>query len=160
FDALEPVWREVTRESGQLSPFLSHDWFACCWRNAGPKRRREVMVFEDAAGPLALFPLMTWKASKRGLPIRVLGFLESPETPFHDGPITGDVQHAGDLFLRKLASRDDWDMLYLAKLPAHSALFKALTSALADTGRWTIPYRNLTPCLSVRGTWDEFVRSR
>ena len=28
FDALAPVWRELTRESGQTSPFLSHDWFA------------------------------------------------------------------------------------------------------------------------------------
>lgn len=160
FDALAPLWRDVTQESSQTSPFLSHDWFACCWRNAGPKRRREVMLFEDAAGPLALFPLMSWKTNRRGLPIRMLGFLESPETPFHDVPIAGDVQPAIDLFLRTLRARDDWDLLYFAKLPAHSEVFKALTSALADTDRWSIPYRNLTPCLSVGGTWEEFVQTR
>ena len=34
------------------SPLLSHDWFACCWRTAGPERKREAWVFEDDAGPL------------------------------------------------------------------------------------------------------------
>jgi hypothetical protein len=36
FDALAPVWREVTLAGKQTSPFLSLDWFACCWRTAGP----------------------------------------------------------------------------------------------------------------------------
>ena len=51
FDALGPAWHAVAQAGGQDSPFLSHDWFACCWRTAGPDRRREVWVLEDAAGP-------------------------------------------------------------------------------------------------------------
>ena len=37
FEALAPVWQSVATESGQTSPFLSHEWFGCCW-GAAPNR--------------------------------------------------------------------------------------------------------------------------
>ena len=59
FDALAPVWSDVVAAGGQTSPFLSHDWFACCWRTAGPDRRRELWMVEDTSGPLAFDPAHT-----------------------------------------------------------------------------------------------------
>ena len=76
FDALAPVWASVAAESGQTSPFHSHDWFACCWNVAIPDRQPEVLVVEDAAGPVGLVPLVrTEKKARAGR------FSDRPESP-------------------------------------------------------------------------------
>ena len=46
FHALAATWDDLAARSGQTSPFLSHDWFACCWPAVGPSRRPEVLVVE------------------------------------------------------------------------------------------------------------------
>ena len=80
FEALAPVWQSVATESGQTSPFLSHEWFGCCWGAAGAESRPEVLLVEDSAGPTAMVPLVCRKASLHGLPARVLGMLsDGPE---------------------------------------------------------------------------------
>src|SRR5207247_356387 len=75
FDALAPVWAAVAAESGQTSPFHSHDWFASCWNVATPDRQPEVIVVEDAGGPMGLVPLVRWKGDLHGAPARFVGLL-------------------------------------------------------------------------------------
>jgi CelD/BcsL family acetyltransferase involved in cellulose biosynthesis len=50
FEALGPAWAAVVRESGQTSPFLSHEWFRCCWRGAARARRIQTILVEDTTG--------------------------------------------------------------------------------------------------------------
>ena len=56
FDALAPVWDAVAAESGQTSPFHSHDWFVCCWNAALPDRPPEALV-KQVLIALALTPV-------------------------------------------------------------------------------------------------------
>ncbi len=156
FDALASIWRDVTKDGGQNSPFLSHDWFACCWRTAGPNRRREVWLLEDSAGPVALIPLVRWKTRIRGVPVRMVGFLDSPDTPFADFPVAGALDEAIGAFLALLQSRRDWDVLSLPKLPAHSRTYKALEAAFAGQLRWRVAGRQYSPHLAISERWEEF----
>lgn len=160
FDTLAGIWREVTKAGGQTSPFLSHDWFACCWRSAGPNRDREVWILEDSTGPVALIPLLRWKTRVRGLPVRVVEFMESPDTPFADLPVATQTAEVIGTFLDALRARRDWDIFMFPKLPAQSTTFGTLQALLPGQFPWRIAGREQSPYLTVSGTWDEFLRQK
>lgn len=160
FDALAPIWAEVAREAGQTSPFLSHDWFACCWRTAGPLKRREVWLLEDAAGPVALLPLAYGRSTIRGIPVRVLSFLDAPDTPLADFLVTRGHDEVVAALAEALRARRDWDLLRLAKLPAEGATAKALQAGLGADFPGRLVARESSPYLALDGTWEQFFRSR
>jgi CelD/BcsL family acetyltransferase involved in cellulose biosynthesis len=160
FDALAPIWREVAGESGQASPFLSHDWFACCWRTAGPNRGREVWVVEDSAGPVALVPLVREVARVRGLPVRLLSFLDSPDTPFADFLLAAQADRVVAAFLEALRGRRDWDLLSLARMPGDSMTLKGLKALLPGQFPWRAARKEFSPYLMISGGWEEFFRQK
>lgn len=160
FDALEPVWREVTDASPYRSPFLTHDWFACCWRMAGPSVRRELWLVEDAAGPVALVPLVTGRTRLHSLPVRMMRVLDWPDAPVVDVPIAGDVQAAVASFLDAARTRGGWDVLSIPKLAVGSRARRALDATLPTRFRWTVAAHGRAPYVAIAGTWKEFLESK
>jgi CelD/BcsL family acetyltransferase involved in cellulose biosynthesis len=156
FRALAGTWADLTARSGQTSPFLSHDWFACCWPAVGPARRAEVLVLEDDGHPVALVPLMRWRERRRGLPIRRLALLECPDTPFIDVIVGDEARAAAAALLEHLGARAGWDVLSLQKLPATSPVLKALETALAGRFPWRRGEGSQSPYLTIDGGWDSF----
>jgi CelD/BcsL family acetyltransferase involved in cellulose biosynthesis len=157
FDALAPAWRELVEQTGQTSPLASHEWFASCWRTAGPERRRELWMVEDCAGPVAMIPLVSRRARMWGLPVRRLEFLGASDAPFVDVPLAGDADAVTNVLLETLNKRRDWDMLALGRLPAQSPLLKTLTVAVADRFPWQLTDRIESPYLTLAGSWDQFL---
>jgi CelD/BcsL family acetyltransferase involved in cellulose biosynthesis len=155
FEALAPLWQAVATESGQMSPFLSHEWFGCCWRAAGA-RRPEVLVVEDSAGPVAMIPLVHWSGALHGLPVRFVGILNAPDTAFADWLIVGRAEPVIEAVMADLAARSDWDVLALNGLPASSLTLKALSGWLPGRYRWQRIRPLRSPYLTTTGTWDEF----
>jgi CelD/BcsL family acetyltransferase involved in cellulose biosynthesis len=160
FDALAPLWAELTRASGQSSPFLSHDWFACCWRSAGPNRRREIWILEDTCGPVAIVPLIRERGRARGLPVRHLHLLHGPDTPFADFPLVGPPDAAVAAILDALSAAADWDVLSLGRLPAGEATVAALETAMAGRFPWRVAGSRLSPSLSVSGNGTDFAAAQ
>jgi hypothetical protein len=160
FDALGPLWLEMTTESKQASPFLSHDWFACCWRTAGAKRDREVWLLEDSAGPVAFVPLVRWKTRLHGLPVRMARLMDSPDTPFVDLPIAGPPDEVIGAFVKAFRQRRDWDILTLQRIPARSRTIGALETALSEGLRWRVAGTQDIPYLAITHSWDEFLQRR
>ncbi|HET7874569.1 MAG TPA: hypothetical protein VFN71_03515, partial [Methylomirabilota bacterium] len=156
FQALGPMWSAVAAESGQTSPFHSHDWFGCCWKAALPDRQPEALVVEDAAGPAGLVPLVRWKGDLHGVPVRFVGLLDAPDTPFVDWLSVGAPEPVIEAVLKDLALREDWDVLALKGLPATSATLKALETWLPGRFRWQRPGLLHSPYHVVSGTWEEF----
>ena len=161
FDDLAPEWQHMTRESGQGSPFLSHDWFACCWRAAGARRRREAWIFEDDAGPLAIVPLVMWRTRVRRLPVRTISLMDAPDTGFADVPVARGLEEVLGRLFELLRARRDWDVLWLPKLRADAASTKLLQSLLA-TGvfPWRVYARQQSPYIALSGTWEKFFHER
>jgi CelD/BcsL family acetyltransferase involved in cellulose biosynthesis len=160
FDRLAPVWQDVVTAGGQTSPFLSHDWFACCWRTAGPDRRRELWVVEDTCGPLALIPLTRWRSHRWGAPVRMLSFLESPDTPFADIPMAQPSEEVMRTFLDALRARAGWDVFSIRKMPVESSTLKVLETALSDGFPWREDGRHASPYVAISGNWEEFIRHK
>jgi CelD/BcsL family acetyltransferase involved in cellulose biosynthesis len=157
FDALAPVWESVTAASNQRSPFASHDWFATCWRTAGPDRQREVWVLEDGAGPVALLPLVRFRERRRGFPVRVIQFLDSPDTAYAEFPVARDIDEVLSTILTALAARSDWDKLVLPKVRQDGGLFKALGSVLSGQFPWRVAATERSPYVATVGTWQQFL---
>jgi CelD/BcsL family acetyltransferase involved in cellulose biosynthesis len=146
----------LATESGQTSPFLSHEWFGCCWRAATAARQPEVLLVEDSAGPVAMVPLVHWRGKLRGLPVRFMGMLNAPDTAFADWLIVGRPEPVIEAVMGDLATRSDWDVLALNSLPASSLTLKALQGWLPGRYRWQ-PIPSLrSPYLNTAGTWEEF----
>jgi CelD/BcsL family acetyltransferase involved in cellulose biosynthesis len=160
FDGLASAWRGVSQAGGDDSPFLSHDWFACCWRTAGPDRRRELWVAEDVTGPVAFLPLMRARTRAWGLPVRLLSFLECPDTPFVDIPTARRAEEVIPEFLGALGQTGAWDVLSFRKLPPESATLKALRTTLTDRWLWREGRPEASPCVEISGTWEDYLRQR
>jgi CelD/BcsL family acetyltransferase involved in cellulose biosynthesis len=157
FDGLASAWRGVSQAGGVDSPFLSHDWFACCWRTAGPDRRRELWVAEDVTGPVAFLPLTRVRTRAWGLPVRLLSFLECPDTPFVDIPTARRAEEVIPEFLGALGQTGAWDVLSFRKLPPESATLKALRT---DRWLWREGRPEASPCVEISGTWEDYLRQR
>ena len=157
FAALAGAWTDLAARSGQTSPFLSHDWFACCWPAVTPARRPEVVVVEDGGRLVGALPLMWWKERRRGMPVRRLALLECPDTPFIDVLLGGSARAIAAAFIEHLAARRDWDVASLQKLPATSPVLKELESA-ALPGRlpWRRAEASFSPYLAIAGDWEAF----
>jgi CelD/BcsL family acetyltransferase involved in cellulose biosynthesis len=156
FMALGPLWSKLARASGQVSPFLSYDWFWCCWHGVWPRHQPEILVVEDAGTPLAVIPLMRWKGRLRGLPIRYLGFLAYPNTPMADLLTIADHGLVVEAFLSYLATRSDWDVVWLQKLPASSQTVKEFEGTLPGRLAWRRASDFLMPYLAIEGDWKNF----
>jgi len=156
FMALAPIWSRLVNDSGQTSPFLSYDWFWCCWHGVWPQRRPEILVVEKMGTPVAIVPLMHWRAWTRGLPIRYLGFLECPHTPMVDLVIADQHDHVMEALLDHLAGRSDWDIIWLRKLPAASPTVKSLEKLLPGRLPWRRAGHWRNPYVAIDGDWDRF----
>jgi CelD/BcsL family acetyltransferase involved in cellulose biosynthesis len=117
-------------------------------------------VFEDSAGPLALVPLVYGRTRLRGLPVRVLSILDSPDTPFADFLVARGHEEVVAALGQALRERRDWDLLRLAKLPAEGSTAKALQTVLGADFAWRVAGHERSPYLVLEGTWEAFFRSR
>ncbi|HXH82032.1 MAG TPA: GNAT family N-acetyltransferase, partial [Candidatus Tectomicrobia bacterium] len=160
FDGLAPAWQSIVREGGQTSPFLSHDWFACCWRSAGPERRREAWVFEDGGSPLAIVPLLRWRARIHRLPVRMLGLMTAVDTPFVDVVAARAAEDVVTALFSELRRRRDWDVLSVVKMPPDAVVAKAVERALPPDFRCRVAGVVESPYLHVTGDWDAFLKER
>jgi CelD/BcsL family acetyltransferase involved in cellulose biosynthesis len=90
----------------------------------------------------------------------MLGFLESPDTPFVDFPVARDTDGVLAGFLNALTVRRDWDVLMVHKLPARSRSRQALEAALSGRLRWSITGTEQAPYVRISGTWEGFLREK
>jgi len=156
FHALAGAWTDLAARSGQTSPFLSHDWFDCCWSAVGPARRPEVLVVEDGGHLVAVAPLMRWKERRRGMPVRRLALLECPDTPFIDVLVGGPGRPVAAALIEHFGARQDWDVLSLQKLPAASPVLKELEATLTGRLPWRRAEASVSPYLAIAGGWETF----
>lgn len=159
FQALAPAWAALARESGQTSPFLSHEWFTCCWRASGSSRRLETLVVEDATDPVGLVPLARWRGALHRVPVRFVGMLNAPDTPFVDWLTVGQPEPIVEAVLDELVRSQDWDVLELSGLPSESRTLKALEACLAGRFRVHRLPTIRSPFVDVTGTWEAYWRA-
>lgn len=161
FHGLAPLWEEIVAQGGQTSPFLSHDWFRCCWDAVRPARSPELVIVEENGTPVAVAPMMRWTQRGRGgLPVRCLALLESPDTPALDIVTVGDRAPVVQAILGHLAGRADWDVATFQKIDLASPTLKAFEAAVPERFPYARTANVPSPYLTVTGDWERFYRGK
>ena len=159
FGSIAAVWSDLAGQSAQSTPFASHDWFECC-RIAAADRTQDLLVVEDSVAPVAMIPLVRWTGRVRGMPVRYLGVLDSPDSPVADLLHAGAALPVVRALLDHVTARSDWDVLEFGRLPLGSETLKALETELPGRLRWRRAGGDLSPYLAVDGPWARFYASR
>jgi len=159
FQAVTSVWSELAEQGGHGTPFATYDWFECC-RIAAPSPAVEVLQMEDGGVPVCLIPLHRRTTRHRGLPVRFLSLLDCPDSPFADLIPAGAGQPLVSSLVDHLATRSDWDILELGRLPAESPTLKVFESDLEGRLRHRRAGGEMSPFLAIEGSWQVFYGSR
>ena len=164
FDALRGPWDALLSASGQESPFLSHDWFACCARAVAEGREPRVLLAWDGDALVGIAPL--WGSEQGAAPDQdpTISFITSSETAFVDF-ITLDERRRAVLqaFVRHwYESRPRrWRRVDLGQWPEESRHYGEMLEILRQERKpFFTRTASITPYLSVQGDWDSYFQHR
>jgi CelD/BcsL family acetyltransferase involved in cellulose biosynthesis len=159
---IESRWRDLCGESGADSPFLTPDWFGCCIAGYGNARKLRIVSIEDSGRLEGIAPLWYSDCRMRGIPLRQLGFIDCPDSPFVDMVVRDERrQDVLDLMLKHIRGKKDWDLLSLERWPSNSPNLLALQEIAKRRGlRCRSLSNSSTPYIETGGEWDAFLKSR
>ncbi len=138
FNALEQQWnRMVLTHNNSL--FLRHEFLRVWFESFAPHERVEILTDWSAEGRLvAALPLIHQRGSIRGIPVQqIVGASNTHSCRFD--MVAEDPARAGEAFFRRLASRNDWDVLQIADVPEGGQAWHLYRAAAAEgfpVGAW------------------------
>jgi len=159
-EAISDDWRRLHASLTKPSLFLSYEWFRICAEQLEPGQRLLILTVRDGDRLIGIAHLMEKKVRIRHLPVREIGFLINPVSPFVDF-ILLDAEPALIAILQHLLkTRTQWDMLSFAKLRDDARV--SLLSKLVEMTNCPIKVREVcrTPFLPVVSTWEDFYNSK
>jgi CelD/BcsL family acetyltransferase involved in cellulose biosynthesis len=161
FVELEIEWNDAVDRAGVTHPFLTHEWFRTWWECFGAGRTLHILVARRDGRIVAIAPLMRERAHSYGVPVRKLDLLHNDHTPRADFIIAGPPAEAyGAIWQALQATRSEWDVLQLSRLPQDSPTRRTLEelagAAHCSTGVWQ---GDVSPYLALSGTWDSYLAS-
>ena len=161
--ALQAGWDTLLKQSGEHSPFLTHEWFRCCFAAYSRGKDIFILAVREGSNLIGIAPLWRQQDVFRRIPIRKIGFMTCPDTQVVDF-IVEDSRRSEVLmaFLEYMFQKRKgaWDMLTLEQWPVESINFKTLQAILQGqrrkffTGIWSV-----TPYIRIKGEWEPFLQS-
>jgi len=164
FEAVKTEWNHLLEESGHYSPFLSHEWFQCCLSSFAHEKELFILTVRNGIELIGIAPLWRYSDDVRGIPVRKIGFITSPDTPSVDFVLHKEWQHGIlQACLRYLYDerRAIWDVLTLNQWPIDSLSYRIVQKLLQEQGKkglWNLS--SCTPYITVHGEWNAFLGSR
>jgi CelD/BcsL family acetyltransferase involved in cellulose biosynthesis len=158
FIGLEHEWNEAVARAGVPHPFLRHEWCRTWWESFSGTRRLHIVVARRGGVIVGIAPLMTEQVHMYGLPIRKLDLLHNDHTPRTDWIVAGARPQAVAAIWDALrATRDEWDLLQLSRLPDDSPTGGAVAELARRDGCQIGTWRgDVSPYLALTGTWDSY----
>jgi hypothetical protein len=158
-DELEDLFEACDDVSLYHNPRFWMSW----WEGFRGLRLLAVFLARAFSGQLVgAAPMIVSDTRYRGVPVRVLGFMENGYVPS-----SGWMLHRSfaDVALRHLVeavlSFESWDVVHLAKLPVSSPVLDAVVHRARRLGR---RYGGLpsieTPVVPISDSWDDYLRRR
>ncbi|MDO8704104.1 MAG: GNAT family N-acetyltransferase [Sulfuricaulis sp.] len=160
--ALRPVWDSLLAQYPAATFFLGHVWACAWWQTFGAEYRLRVLVLRHRGKVIGIAPFMRSVTHVFGLPIRQISFFHNRHTLRGDTLFPADAEACLGAVLVYLRQLRDWDVLYLADVPAVSSLYTALPAAAAASGLPWDPWRPGRPhsSLPFSGTWQDYLKQR
>ena len=158
-ERLGPVWDRLIEESGVDNPFLSHACIQSAWESFGGGNTLHVLLVSDAAGPVAIAPLMLGVQKLLGLRLRRLGFIHHVSLERLDFIVARRHREAYAAIWRHLRSESPpWDVLMLPQIPAGSRMLYELPRLAASDRFLTGFWRSSNALfIAVRSSWPRYL---
>ncbi len=164
FTALKPLWESLLEESEESSPFITYDWFRCCLEAYSEGKKLYTLIVKDDSELIGIAPLWQYKDTIRGIPVRKIGFITSPDTPFVDFVFTDSRRNESlEMILHHLntAGKRTWDVLTLAPWAVESPNYSTLQEILKKRRKkFFTGVAAMTPYIPTQGDWDAFLETQ
>jgi CelD/BcsL family acetyltransferase involved in cellulose biosynthesis len=164
FDAVQMDWRGLLDADGHATPLLSHEWLSCALAACGQGKTPAVLLVRNDDGLLGAAPFWEHRDVIRGIPVRRMQFITTPDTAFADFVCR---PHWRDDVLRRWVDhlygdrRRSWDIVTLGRWPADSPNWTPLTALLTQAGkRFSTASSSVIPYVAIKGQWSAFLQSR
>jgi CelD/BcsL family acetyltransferase involved in cellulose biosynthesis len=164
FLALEKEWDALLECSGMSSPFLSHAWFQCCLEAYGGGKTPAIMTVLDGGRLVGVAPCWRYHDPMRGVPLRRLGFMTCPDTPFCDLIVAPErrsevIRTFVNLFCRE--GKQGSDVVTFDLWWVQSPNFKEFHGQLkASSIVCHLERASQNPFVPLSGTWSGFMESK
>lgn len=156
---LEVEWDRLLKRTDVASPFLTPGWQMAWLDTYGAMHRPFVLTARLSGELVGLWPL----AFNRRGPFKVLEPIGAGRSDWLDIPVLNDKRETViSAFLQYLAGcRNSWDIIEHRDVLSESPSFSMLES-LCSSGPicFRKDLRTAAPYLRIKGTWDEFLRSK
>ena len=164
FQALERSWDACAAQDPQSGFFSSHAWFSCCVDAFGADKQLRVFVLSDGDRVIAIAPMWQQTEVRRGLRVRTLSFIDTPETQQADF-IVGSDDREGVIrtFLELLLppGAAGCDLLELTRWPETSGNVACVRRELLRRDIKHVESTSaLMPFISTSGSWEAFLQSK
>jgi CelD/BcsL family acetyltransferase involved in cellulose biosynthesis len=161
---VEEDWNRLSETAGSPNVFTTLDWFRA-WnqhfagKDHGGRRQPQVLILKRDGAVAGISPLIHRRASRFGLVVRKVEFLEGP-ADYNDLVLGDDPASQAEAVVDYLArSQDEWDLVDLRNLRAAGNSTALIERALSRT---SFIYRILPearcPYLAIDADWSGMVR--
>lgn len=163
-DEIKTFWNKlVDSHEGADALFLSFDWLSCWWEHFGGDSSLQLLIISDDKEVTGIAPLMIRKGSLRGLPVRILGFLENGNT-LHNGMLIrkGKESEVAEAVTDYLEAKSHlWDMVELVNYPSEAVFFSHFVNVFKRKGlHFAKKEMDSSPYISLNMPWETFYTSR
>jgi len=163
FQNLRKEWN-MLRENDPLEDmvFLTYEWFDCWWQAYSKKKCLFVLVARENNLIVGIAPLMISRVFFRGLPIRLLSFIDNGNSG-HNNFLLRSTRKNEILEKMKnflLEKRSRWDIWELKRIPPESKNFRILCDVLRSNSiLWAQKEGTCAPYLRFNSDWQSFVNN-
>jgi len=166
FYTLRDVWSHLLslQKEDDRYIFQSFEWLSAWWSAFGATESLYIIAASDENGKITgIVPLMLTRKKHRGLPVKVLSFIENGNS-LHNGFILhpdrkSEIIEAVVMFLKKRS--DQWDFMELKNIPSTSPNFQLLADILKKNwmlSGWKKSFDS--PYVKIDKNWEDYYADR
>jgi len=157
WDALAPVWNDAARRARAF--YLGHAWLRGWWNSYGEGELAVAAVFRGDR-LVGFAPCRRQRRWWWGLRVQRVENLFNAHAGRSDF-LLEDASHETLALILDALDREPWDVMLLREVPACSTLLAVLPAVAARCGLRVHSRPSLdSPVLTIRGSWEEYLRGR
>jgi CelD/BcsL family acetyltransferase involved in cellulose biosynthesis len=161
FLSIQKEWNALLEKCPNDTIFLRHEWFKCWWDTYGQRKQLCILLVREDGKLLGIGPFMALRAYFRGLPVKIISFIENDETPRSNVICIDKHEEIIEEMITYLTEKKrSWDLICLNKIPANNGSYEVISSVCAMN---KLPFIAKTswrsPFLKIEGDWDSFYKN-
>lgn len=160
FKKMKSPWNELEESSkSEDMVFLTHAWFDCWWQSYSKNCNLFIIVAKDANKIVGIAPLMIRKILFRGIPVRLLSFIDNGNSAHNNFIIDSSNRYEilETIINYLMRKKYKWDILELKRIPPESENFQMLRKALSSNYiLWAEKEGTKAPYLKINSSWQCF----